>query len=152
MLALQCRYLHSTSVQSKRSLLQHFGVFCVRHQVDGAKDPCHRAHCVEPPLGSAVRAACLTCAASLASRLPPHSGERAHSHRVCSASLLHIPRICLWFTEQVSPPSCLDSCFGIEQPTPSSPSPPPPITSTGGVKTTRAPLPVRFSSAGGTRR
>lgn len=116
--ALQCRYSHSASVQSKRSSLQHLGVFWVRHQVDGAKGPCHRAHSVQPPLGSAVSAACLARAASLASRLPPHSGERAHSHRVRSASLLHIPRICLWFTEQVSPPACLDSCFGIEQPPP----------------------------------
>lgn len=136
----------------KRSLL-HFGVFCVRHQVEGAKHPCHRAHCVDPPLGSAVTAACLARGASLASRLPPHSGERAHSHRACSASLLHIPRICFWFTEQVSPPACLDSCFGVEQPTPSPPHPPhPPSPPNGGVKTTRAPLPVRFSSAGGTRR
>lgn len=58
------------------------------------------------------------------------------------SSLLHIPRICLWFTEQVTSPACLNSCFGEENTPPSPPN--------GGVKTTRAPLPVRLSSAGQT--
>lgn len=85
----------------------------MRHQMEGAKDSCHRSRSSEPSLRSAVTPACFTCRTSLASRPPPHPGEHAKSSRVCSAeAFLHIPHICLWFTEQVTSPACLNSCFG----------------------------------------
>lgn len=108
--------------------MPHFSMFffffsCMRHQIEGAKDSCHRARSSEPSLRSAVTPACLTCRASLASRPPPHSGEHAKSSRVCSAeAFLHIPHICLWFTEQVTSPACLNSCFVDDAPLPPSPT------------------------------
>lgn len=95
------------------SALLLFFCSCMRHQLEGAKDSCHRARSSEPYFRSVVTLACFTCHTSLASRPPPHSGEHAKSSRVCRAeAFLHIPHICLWFTEQVTSPACLNSCFG----------------------------------------
>lgn len=110
---------------NKTCLIPAF-IFLFLHQIEGAKDFCHRARSSEPLLRSAVTPACFTCRASLASRPPPHSGERAKCSRMYSAeAFLHIPHICLWFTEQVTSPACLNSCSGVD----ASPPPPPPSTS-----------------------
>lgn len=132
----------------KHASFQHL-FFCSRmcHQTECAKDSCHRARSSEAALRSAVTRACFTCRASLASRPPPHSGEHAKSSLMCSTeAFLHIPHICFWFTEQVTSPACLNSCFA-DHTSPPRRLPPP---NWGGLKTTCSPLPVRFASAGGT--
>ena len=93
------------------------------HLIGSGKDSCQDVsdiNAIKRLLKSAVTSVCLTCCALPQLNSSPPQGEHAimPNPTPCTVQkpFLHIPHTCLWFTEQVTSPACLNSCFSDDPP------------------------------------